>query len=360
MSRATSGLMMALCATCLTACQFTGPSTIRVGRGIYNAAVQQTNNEQLLLNIVRLRYRDNPFFLEVASVSTSFAFEAAADASADLPSSAADTFGVGAGVGVSEEPTVTYTPLQGEQFVKQLLSPLDPALLLLLNHSGWSINRILRVCVQRLGRLTNAPSASGPTPDREPEYRPFLRVATLLRELELAGALQVGQSDDPDRAAIVLQVEPEALGSPEVREVGEILGLALADGRLRLVPGRTTDEPDAVTFQTRSLMAALFYVSQGVVAPLEHEESGWVNVTRRADGERFDWTQVTDGLLQVESKRLRPRDAFVKTPYNGRWFYIDKADLDSKSTFLLLSQLFALQGGSVPALTPVLTLPVSR
>jgi hypothetical protein len=351
---------MAFCVMSMTACQFTGPTTIRVGRGIYNAAVQQTNNEQLLLNIVRLRYRDNPFFLEVASVSTNFTFEAAADASADLPSSAADTFGVGAGVGIAEEPTVTYTPLQGEQFVKQLLSPIDPALLLLLDHSGWSIERILRVCVQRLGGLPNAPSASGPTPEREPEYRSFLRLADLLRELELDGVLELGQSADPERPGLVLQIEPKALGRPEVREIEQILGRPLADGRLRLVPGRSTNEPDAAAVETRSLMAALFYVSQGVAAPLEHEEAGWVNVTQRADGERFDWTQVTGGLLQVESQRLRPRNAFVKTPYNGRWFYIDKADLDSKSTFLLLNQLFALQGGSVPGMTPVLTLPVSR
>jgi hypothetical protein len=41
-----------------------------------NSAFQQTNDEQLLLNLVRLRYRDTPAFLEVSSISSQTRFEA--------------------------------------------------------------------------------------------------------------------------------------------------------------------------------------------------------------------------------------------------------------------------------------------
>lgn len=361
----TSNLRCAVAAIVLaawgaTGCRFTGPATIQVGRGMYNAAVQKTNNEQLLLNIVRLRYRDTPFFLEVASVSTNFTFEAAVDASAELPNASPNIYGVGAGVGVSEQPTVTYTPLQGDQFVKQLLAPIDSSLLMLLYHSGWSISRILRVCVERLGGLPNAPSASGPTPARPPTYERFLRAVELLRELQVQGALEIGQSGDPTRPGLDLRIAQTARDGNEARELEELLGRSPVPGEYRLLPGAGTAEPGVIGLRMRSLAAAFFYVSQGVEAPHEHEEAGWVSVTRKADGEVFDWTALTGDLLRVRSARVRPLRAFVKTPYNGWWFYIDPADLDSKSTFALLAQLFALQGGSVPSTAPVLTLPVSR
>lgn len=64
---------------------------------------------------------------------------------------------------------------------------------------------------------------------------------------------------------------------------------------------------------------------------------------------------ITYTPLQGEDfvKQLRVR-------HRGSWFFIDAADLDSKSTFSLLSQLLALQSGEVPSQAPVLTLPVGR
>jgi len=46
--------------------------------------------------------------------------------------------------------------------------------------------------------------------------------------------------------------------------------------------------------------------------------------------------------------------------YRGTWFYIDDADLNSKSTFGLLSYLFYLQAGDIKTFTPALTLPLGR
>jgi hypothetical protein len=50
--------------------------------------------------------------------------------------------------------------------------------------------------------------------------------------------------------------------------------------------------------------------------------------------------------------------AFVAIPYRGQWFYLADNDLESKSTFMLLSQLFRLQAGAAKAAGPTLTLPV--
>ena len=62
--------------------------------------------------------------------------------------------------------------------------------------------------------------------------------------------------------------------------------------------------------------------------------------------------------LRIHSSVTAPDDPYAAVRYRGHWFYIDHADLTSKSTFNLLAQLFALQAGDREGTTPVLTIPV--
>ena len=55
-----------------------GPRFLEASRVSYNEMIQRTDNEQLLLNLVRLKYRETPVFLEVGSVSAQFVFEQSA------------------------------------------------------------------------------------------------------------------------------------------------------------------------------------------------------------------------------------------------------------------------------------------
>ena len=75
-----------------------GPHALRTGRGAYNSVLQQTSNEQLLLNLVRMRYCDTPAFFEVVGVTTSFDQEATLGSSATIPEFAANTYGVSGGL----------------------------------------------------------------------------------------------------------------------------------------------------------------------------------------------------------------------------------------------------------------------
>ena len=47
-----------------------GPSMMRADRLTYNDAIQFTERQELLLNIVRLRYNEGPEFLATNSIST--------------------------------------------------------------------------------------------------------------------------------------------------------------------------------------------------------------------------------------------------------------------------------------------------
>jgi hypothetical protein len=50
-------------------------------------------------------------------------------------------------------------------------------------------------------------------------------------------------------------------------------------------------------------------------------------------------------------------DAFVAVRYLDAWFYIDRADLDSKRMFAMLLGLFELQAPASSGAAPMLTLP---
>ena len=346
-------------------CHVTGPAAVKTGRASYNVAIQQTNSEQLLLNLVRLRYRDPPYFLEVASVSTSFTFTASASAGASLPESpgAADnTYDVAAGLGYAERPTVTYTPLAGETFVKQLMSPIDLSTLVLLYHSGWSIERIFCLTLQSINGVKNAPSASGPTPSHVPKYRKFHEVVSLLRALQLRGALEIGQAaaEQNGESAVELRIAKDALDSDEATQLYELLGLERGRTHFRLTRESGTGDRTRLAVVPRSLMSTLFYVSQSVEIPASDERAGRVTVTRDEQGQAFDWRQVTGGLIRVRSAALPPANAYVAVYYRGSWFYISDSNLTAKSTFSLLLQLFALQAGDVKTTGPVLTLSVDR
>ncbi|MFO1207038.1 MAG: hypothetical protein U1E63_15175 [Burkholderiales bacterium] len=53
----------------LAGCSWLGPEIIRSGRPAYNDAILTTNDEQLLQNIVRLRFGDSVGFLTVSSIT---------------------------------------------------------------------------------------------------------------------------------------------------------------------------------------------------------------------------------------------------------------------------------------------------
>lgn len=350
-------------------CSLTGPSSIRDSRSSYNAAIATTTAEQLLLNLVRLRYRDVPLFLEVSSVTTSFEIEAQGQASGAWSAPDFDGFGLSGRLTLSERPTVTYLPLQGEKFVQKLMKPLETEILALMYHSGWSLDRILKVCVQRLGPLVNAPRASGPTPKFAPEYEAFYEAAALLQALWERGDVELGISMSTPRegapkgagsgvaTALVIRFDDEAKDSAEVERLKTLLGLPAGVEMQGLTASQTEISGDAVLLTTRSLMACLFFLSQGVDPPDADRDAGRVTQTVDATGKPFDWATLTNGLMLVSSGS-KPEGAYVTVEYRGSWFWIADADLESKTTFALLSQLLELQSGGVENIRPVLTLPI--
>ena len=98
----------------LAGCSY-GPRSILRSRTKYNEAVKTTSEEQLLLNIVRLRYTDTPSSLEISAIADQRELAAGLNAVPFFTSAAAGDAGTyrgsvlpGAELGTSERPTFSY------------------------------------------------------------------------------------------------------------------------------------------------------------------------------------------------------------------------------------------------------------
>jgi len=347
-----TGLLLGGCAT-------VGPRSIRPARFAYNEALAHSASEQLLLNLVRLRYRDTPLFLEVGSVVTQYQLSAGAAANGRLANRGdSDDLSLGINTAYSEQPTITYAPLQGEDFVARLLSPISPANIVLLSQSGWSIERLLLCCVQKVNGLRNAPAAAGPTPDYVPDYADFQHMAHQLRQLQKAGLVEAEMSEDQKTIILHLDHAPAGPLDEAERDVRKLLGLDSGATTFRVVPELRPKDHDEVAVTGRSLLSVLFFLSQGVESLQRDEQAGKVTITKDAAGKRFDWVEATGKLLRIHAAEQPPAEAAVRVHYRDAWFWIADDDLDSKTTFSLLTYLFSLKAGSKEMKEPLLTLGV--
>lgn len=335
-----------------------GPNSVVQSRVLYNEALARTQSEQLLLNIVRLRYRDAPLFLQIGTLSTQFAIRTDAAANSELSISGGDSFiGPSLGYFFEERPTVTYTPLQGEEFAKKVLKPLSLEALVLLGSGGWSVERIFRIAAQEINGLGNAKTAAGPTPKEAPDYKQFRKACQLLRKLQLQNALRWQLHQEGTRTYLKLTLLKKNDQDGEIKELLNLLNLRPNDNGYIFRTAHLGPSRSDIAISTRSLLSILFFVSQAVDIPSKHEEEGLVTVTQHAN-ESFRWSEVLGDLFRVSSSKEEPKEAWPRVKYRNYWFYIDETDLDSKSTFMLLSQLFSLQSKDFAVSEPALTLPL--
>ena len=346
-ARHAAPLLCVLLASCATRL---GPRTVPGARFNYNEAIARSLNEQLLLNLVRLRYRDTPLFIDVGSVIAQYSLSGNVGASptVSIDGSGDNEYGFGIGGSYSENPTITYEPLRGGAAAERLLKPIDPSTLALLSQSGWSIERLLVCCVQEINDVDNAPSATGPAPTKLPDNERFRRLARALRDLQSTGGLKVRPLVERGQPGVALMIEKSEAAAAVRKE----LGLDPDLEQFRLVAQSARRSPTEVALAGRSLLGVLFFLSLSVETSETDRSAGLVG------GGSLDWGQVIGDLLKVRSSEGEPERAFVRIRYRGRWFYIDDADLNSKATFNLLNYLYSLQAAGAAGRSPLLTVPV--
>ena len=392
-----------------------GPRSVEQNRLRYNEAVKTTTEQQLLLNIVRLRYTDTPSSLSITTIADQQEIVAGLKA---IPFFTADAGGNSFGgfrgsvlpqaeLSGANRPTLSYTPLDDTEFTRRLFTPLTLEGTAYLGKTTWPISTVFRLYLENLNWVSNAETASGPTPRQMPEYTEFLEGILALQRLQDRKLIALFNVDRDERMTDgvptgvntpTAAVEAAKAGmeyrkgedggwavlkkqSQSVLRVGEVPSddpdfacfcNAFKLDRTKRTFTLTTDKLDPflvgtpktgltqLDLETRSLLQVLFFMSHGVQVPPDHAVSGVAPQTIDENGASFDWAKVHAGLFKVCWARGRtpPACASVAVRYRDVWFYIDDRDRDTKATFALLVELSRLELGAKVGTAPLLTLPL--
>ena len=343
----------------VSGCSF-GPRNVATDRFNYTAAIERSNREQLLSNLVRLRYGEPPVFLSLGSILTQYVYSGRIGADGALtrdttPAFTKWTLGGSASGTFIERPTLTYAPLVGQDFAQQLMAPIDSQAVFALAQSGWNPEELLKLTIERIndvdGRLSGL--FSGPV-DLE-RVRTFSQVVDMLLRAISRRAIEMHRDEiDPTKRYLVFAEDTDAETNALIAELKIALSLDVGRSRFR-VTDRDIRSADEVTIRVRSFAAMLGLESRGIEVPAAHiDEQRAVSMTTPEQ----DPDVASLVRLRVRSQRERPADAFAAIRHHGYWFFIPNVDYQSKQTFGLLEYLYQIQAPEAQSVGgPVLTVP---
>ena len=179
-------VLVAVMLSLLGGCQYLGPSAIDQGRDRYNSIIQSTSKTQTLANIVRVYNHEPTSFMEVTEVDATQSvvgqvngaltnIGATATRSTTAGTLAGQVGSVSGGAQYSETPTIRYQPLLGQALVAQMVTPISPEALGLLNDSYWNVAPLLDFAVSYLTY----------------DVREFYAALNIIAELSADGALEL-------------------------------------------------------------------------------------------------------------------------------------------------------------------------
>lgn len=347
----------------IVGCTSFGSSILARERINYNAALQITNDEQLLLNLVRLHFTDSTAFIEVSSITAQSSFQSGIQGGRIALPSIAPMLGITGNLDYSTQPTLVYTPLQGENFIRHLMSPLTIERLVLLYHSGWDIEHLFSLCLIEINEINNISRVISSDTDTNSinEIHKFDSIVKQLSKIDAGGGLDLllGSDSNDINPQYFLHIKSDFLENSETNSVIQLLDLHPKQAYYRIAyPGVQAEKArrkDTIYIRPRSVLGIMSFLSQWVDHEHGHEgDKHYVTPQFPSVGKPRDFP------FSIKSQATRPKQAAVAVYYRNQWFYIDDADLGSKSIFSLLTHIFALQASPVPVTPPVLTLPAGR
>lgn len=333
----------------LIGCQSIGPRILPLDRYAYNQTMGRSNIQEYLLNIVRLRYDESTMSMKVNNISGSVNYQRNASILGDiklppvlkaLSAPPTDSLSTGGSVSYADNPIISFTPMDDQTFIQAYLKILTlPEVSLLLQSSSWSIPRVMRVGFQQIGEAHNAPSAARPTSSHVPKYQNFINMTYVLRRLQLEEGARVFYRQINRIDELVVDIKPNYQFTAKEKAILKKAKVEIYNHQIifanQPVPHRTL-------VVTRSMFGILNYLSKGVDVPEADLKKRVVTQTRYANGALFDWQKVLRGMIKIYSSDTPPKDAYVSIYYRKHWFYIKDSDINTKQTFVLLSNLSGL------------------
>jgi hypothetical protein len=340
-------------------CAVVGPKSISNGRANYNEAINRTEDEQMLLSIVKGRYGETFSLLAVSGVAANVRFKTNADVEAGFgpgENYIGNLVPFSAGLAYEENPTITYAPVQGEQYLQQLMSPIPLDILVLSIRTSTNSGQYLTMLANRINDLRNPDFHY--TSSIEADLR-FQRFVTLITDLRRAGILDIVADAEKKDSFKILITDYAPYHTEKVSEYLSLLALPMPSDKSEnivipiyfAVKGKNLD---GMAISTRSTFDLIQILRAAIEVPPEHTSAGLAM--------KYPGRGLAGKDIHIRAAKDMPKRASMAVKYRNYWFYIDDADMQTKLFYEMVRTLWSV---SIAAVTehraaPVMTIPVSR
>lgn len=122
-------------------------STIALDRAVmgYDVTSADSVSKQLLLNIARARHNQPMHFTAISNIAATYRFTVSAGVGPAVTGDRGGLLLPILGSSAEENPTISISPMQGEEFTQRLLTPFQEQKLTLLLRQGYDIDALLRL-----------------------------------------------------------------------------------------------------------------------------------------------------------------------------------------------------------------------
>jgi hypothetical protein len=337
----------------IAGCTHIGPPSVAVDRFDYSTAIADSWKQQTLLNIVKIRYMDLPVFVDVSSVVAGYSIQTGVTVTGQLSSERAiqGNFGSLSAQGIyTDRPTITYTPMTGDKFMRALITPIEPRNLFFFVQAGYPADFVLGLSVQSLNGVRNRSVLGGVVRNADPD---FTRALALMRDVQAAGGVGLRVEERKDKGPTTVMFFRRADLPPDVlekaAEVRRLLSMPPDQERFTLVFSPLRGAPGEFSVNSRSMLQVLTAFASYVDVPDEHLKMGLAPPSLNDEGDRT--------VGRIRSGTDRPENAFAAVRYHGRWFWIDGSDFAAKRALTAVMFFFTMAETGSPERLPLVTIP---
>jgi len=343
----------------LAGCTGVGPRNISKGRADYNEAINTTEDEQMLLAIVKGRYGESNTLLAVSSITANVSFTSSASINAGFgpeENYSGNLVPFSGGLVYEENPTISYTPINSEKYIRQIMTPIPADIFLLTLSTVGYVDRdhIIMLLIKRINNLQNPDFIQHQSVAGARQFNDFVTLWTELRNVGVIELLM--DTSKLYTFDIVINSDRKAY-EEKVKRFLSLLEIKAPETGVKemVVPlsfGRQPKDFKGITISTRSTMEIIEILRGAVEIPLEHEQAH-LTVMYPPLGNPGEGVRIL-------SSRDKPGGLSTAVKYRDYWFYIDEADQLTKQSFRLLRFFWSLDiSGSIDDDSiPIPTIPV--
>ncbi len=372
--------LLLICTLSLTAC--VGPVSLHEAVLGYDETISRLDRELLLLNIARSHHNLPSHFTVTSNIAATFDYRANAGFIGSIfenPGNNLYTLSLGASA--AESPTLSIVPIQGEEFTKRILTPMEDTRFQFLVFQGAPIDMVMRLMADGIevqNRDGKFERFILNLPTRPKEYEEFRRRAMHLAwlnsdamrklfvgTLSFEEAIRTRLAGPPSAGELMSALEKgyrwQRLGSGNeyklTRTVTGRLAVTNYDPRMlsnterQALNARAAANPrnfvlvdirpgypggDFPIFggiKLRSLNVILNFLASGISETPEY------NVEK--DSHTGELEQNPDRALAIEVADIPPPERILSIFYEGRYYSVGDTSWD-RETFILLYQLFQM------------------